>query len=88
MYRKYYSYNDMPEPIKPSKPINIPKPQPPKLEKQKEIIPEPQKKNPNFLSRFEKDDLILAAVLLVLLMDECDDWLLIAVIGGLLFFNK
>lgn len=88
MYRKYYSYNDMPEPIKPSrqsKQHNLPAPV---KEVKKEIIPEPKKKKDSFLDRFEKDDLILAAVLLVLLMDECDDWLLIAVIGGLLFFDK
>ena len=86
MYRKYYSYNDMPKPIKPPPPTPAPKIVPQKTEHGKDIAV--QHKGKSFLRGIENDDLILAAVLLVLLMDECDDWLLLAVIAGLLFFNK
>lgn len=76
----------MPKPIKPPPPAPVPKPVPQKTQSRQEIAVQPQKKG--FLRGIENDDLILAAVLLVLLMDECDDWLLLAVIAGLLFFDK
>lgn len=74
MYRKYYSCNDMPKPVLP--------PSPPKL---------PAKKPPpggGLLSGVEKDDLILGAILLVLLLDGCNDKLLLAALGFLLFDGR
>lgn len=76
----------MPKPIKPPPPAPLPKILPQKTQSRQEIAVQPPKKG--FLRGIENDDLILAAVLLVLLMDECDDWLLLAVIAGLLFFDK
>ncbi len=69
-------------------PIKTQKPQKAVAEVKKEILPIAEKRKEGILSRFEKDDLILAAVLIILLMDGCDDWLLVAVIGGLFLFDK
>ena len=57
MYRKYYSYSDMPVPV-----INNP---PKSLEetKKQENIKKPESKK-----RFQNDDLILIAVFLLLIM--------------------
>lgn len=48
--------------------------------------PAPLKKTPQggILAGFERDDLILAAILLVLVLDGCNDKLLLAAIGFLL----
>lgn len=84
MYRRYYSYNDMPT-IAPKKNTE------PKEEKSS---PQPEKKktsnslfeNGKFLGRFETDDLILLIVIFVLLADECDDTLLLLALA-FIFFN-
>ncbi len=83
MYRRYYSYNDMPVVQKPKKP-----------EEKKEVIKpvcEVQKKQGLFdggklFGRFELDDLILIAIVLALLLDECDDLLLLAALA-FIFLN-
>ncbi len=75
LYRKYYSYNDMPKPIVPS-PVKI------KEEEVREV-----KKKSEDVAKFsiEKDDIILIAVLLTLLLNNCEDKLLIIAIVALLF---
>lgn len=82
MYRKYYSFNDMPQPVRHQQ-NSEPKPQVPAVCDEQS---KPAVKNDGLLSKFEKDDLILAAVLLALIMDDCEDKLLIAAIGALLLF--
>lgn len=77
MYRKYYSYSDMPQQIKPHMPATA-----------KECVELPAKKSGNILGGFENDDLILAAVLAILLMDGCNDKLLIAAVAMLLLSDK
>lgn len=79
MYRKYYSYSDMPQPIVP-----VPPPQ------HKEVVPVEKKepKKDGILSNFERDDLILIVVLVILLMDECSDKLLLGALGVLFFSDK
>lgn len=72
MYRKYYSCNDMPEPILPPKPP----------------AKKPPPKGGGAPAGFEKDDLILGAILLVLLLDGCNDKLLLAALGFLLFDGR
>ena len=76
MYRKYYSYSDMPVPV-----INNP---PKSLEetKKQENIKKPESKK-----RFQNDDLILIAVFLILIMNDCEDRLLLLNVGAIFFMN-
>lgn len=74
MYRKYYSYNDMPRPISPpSVPVKVSDCAP--------AVPQQKSERSGILSKLSNDDLILVAVLLILLMDGCEDKLLLAAIG-------
>lgn len=87
MYRKYYSYNDMPHPVKP---LPVPGAQTPCTSDKNDCNPcktdnsSPQHKQGGILGNLSNDDLILAAVLIILLMDGCEDKLLLAAIGFLL----
>ena len=48
---------------------------------------EPIKKSPgSIFSNLEIDDLILIGILLILISEESDDWILIALVAFLLFF--
>lgn len=82
MYRKYYSYNDMPIPVNTEKPVDIKKnnsEKPTKIE---------SKKDNGFgglFGNFQADDIILALVILTLLTDDCDDKLLLGAIAFILF---
>ena len=76
MYRSY-SYNDMPKPItqkKCDKPLSPP---------QKEMAKcKEEKKEGNFIfGNFEADDIILLIVILALILEDCEDKLLIAALG-------
>ena len=77
MYRKFYSYNDMPV-IK--QPTPMPKPH-------EEHKPQPKKENHQngLLSGLENDDIILLVVLLILIMDNCEDRLLLLALGFIFF---
>ena len=74
MYRRYYSYNDMPQMIvhneeerkKPEK----------KQEQKKEEVCKPCPNNKIF-GNFELDDIILGIVILALLIDDGDDSVLL-----------
>ena len=81
MYRKYYSYNDMPDPIKPAPKLAAPPSEPAKTECKKA-----EKKDTIF--GFKKDDLIIAAVIVMLLVNDCDDKLLLMILAGLLLFDS
>ena len=72
MYRKYYSYNDMPKPVPAAatpeggvhkKPAEAPK------------LIEGDNKKP--FTNLETDDIILLAVILLLLANDCEDKLLL-----------
>ena len=84
MYRRYYSYNDMP--------IIAPKKQPEIKEEKPAPAPEKKKssnslfENGKLLGRFEADDLILLIIIFVLLADDCDDTLLLLALA-FIFFN-
>lgn len=87
MYRRYYSYNDMP-----TLPQNQTHEKPP--EKKEECVPtkkQPQNfsffENGKLLGRFETDDIILLVVIFLLLADECEDKLLLLAIA-FIFFNS
>lgn len=57
----------------------------PKMPKPKEIVP--QKKSPgSIFSNLEMDDIILIGILIILISEESDDWILIALVAFLLFF--
>lgn len=65
MYRKYYSYNDMPQPVS-------------GIHKKEELkIPQTNK----ILGNFETDDIILAIVIIMLLANDCNDKLLLLAIA-------
>ena len=71
MYRKFYSYNDMPQLAKPGKP---PSPEPP-------VHTPPPPAEGKLFGKFETDDIILGIVILLLLLDDCDEKLLLLAIG-------
>ena len=80
MYRTY-SYNDMPIPVQ-RRNEDMRKPMPPpkkEIECKEEKIEKKCEKNDNggILSGIGTDDLILIVVALVLLIDDCDDKLLL-----------
>lgn len=84
MYRKYYSYNDMPVPVKDG---NVQKTE--TVCKDVEVEKKSAnaigtKKNGGILSGIANDDIILLVVILALLMDGCEDKLLLAAIAFVL----
>ncbi len=82
MYRNYYSYSDMPKPLKPQPLPEKQSPPPEKIHKErKDAKPLSLLENGKILGRFEIDDVILIVVVLLLLADDCDDTLLLLAIG-------
>lgn len=79
MYRSY-SYNDMPKPImhpyekKPQKNEC-------KEENHQKPIKKKEEKNDGFLANLETDDFILLIVILALILDDCDDKILLIALG-------
>ncbi len=74
MYRRYYSYSDMPQLIKKDlpeeKPCEKPKPEPVCAP----CAPQTQQQGAGKLfGKFETDDIILGIIILALLMDDGDD---------------
>ncbi len=84
MYRKYYSYNDMPT-VKPAPlenagaPSQPPAPAPPPehVSALNEHIPEKRAETSGVLGGAATDDIILGAIIFALLNDGCDDKLLL-----------
>lgn len=74
MYRKYYSYNDMPTPL--NKNENT---QP--IHKAEEVKREENK----FFGKFETDDIVIAVVIIMLLANDCDDKLLLLALAFVFF---
>jgi hypothetical protein len=74
MYRKYYSYSDMPQPVtdrhqscaEPAREVH---------KKENEICEKEQ--NNKLFGKFDTDDIILAVVAVMLLANDCDDKLLL-----------
>ncbi len=82
MYRNFYSYNDMPQPIRPesnkgSEKKSSPCPVPPKNNEGGLGLLE----NGKLFGKFELDDVILIVVALILFADDCDDTLLLLAIA-------
>ncbi len=73
MYRRYYSYNDMPQVLRHSG--EMPKAPPQKKEPCEKPCPPPC--DNNFLGKLEMDDIILGIVILALLLDGSDDGMLL-----------
>ncbi len=74
MYRRYYSYNDMPQMVVHSEEERK-KPEK-KQEVKKEEVRKPVQSNKIF-GNFELDDIILGVVILALLLDDGDDSVLL-----------
>lgn len=80
MYRRYYSYNDMPVPVR-----SETKPDPVKNSVSKK---EPQRmKKKSIINDFKLDDIIILAVIFILLIDDCDDILLLGALA-FIFLNR
>lgn len=73
MYRRYYSYSDMPQLVR--RDDEKPKPKPP--EKENCVKDCPPRCNNKLLGKFETDDVILGVVILALLLDDSDDSILL-----------
>lgn len=78
MYRRYYSYSDMPQLIRKDlpeeKPCESPKPEPACAP----CTPQTQQQGGGKLfGKFETDDIILGIIILALLMDDGDDSVLL-----------
>lgn len=81
MYRKYYSYNDMPQIAKKESVPVVIEPSPPvhtaeKPQKQSGLI-----QDGKLFGRLANDDIILIIVIFILLADDCDDKLLLLALG-------
>lgn len=78
MHKNYYSYNDMPQPVPPvsraQSTASPPPHHPESLEEEIGFI-----SGGKVLGKYETDDIILAAVIFILLINDCrDDALLLA----------
>ena len=74
MYRKYYSYNDMPTAVcKSENAVPVHKGE------------EPKKEDNRFFGKFETDDIILAVVMVMLLANDCNDKLLLLALAFVFF---
>lgn len=82
MYRKYYSYNDMPKPIYEQQPRNEQCTAP--IHKKEQELCESNKNNKLF-GLFDNDDIILAIVIIILLGNDCDDKLLLLALAFIFF---
>ena len=80
MYRKYYSYSDMPQITKAEPRHEVIRPEPPvhsqALEEKAGFM-----QDGKILGKFEVDDVILIVVAIILLADDCDDKLLLLALG-------
>lgn len=79
MYKTYH-YDNMPRPVRHDPPPGPPEP-PKKPEK-----PEKRESSGGLFGNLKTDDILLIAVILLLLADDCEDKLLIAALG-LIFFS-
>lgn len=70
MYRKYYSYSDMPQLVSNRENKEC-------VEKKEQLCIEEVKNNGKILGKFEPDDLLLAIIIIALLMDDGGDTTLI-----------
>ena len=81
MYRSY-SYNDMPKPIPYKKPSNSSS-----REREDKCVEEKKEKKENSgfdLFGLQTDDIILLIIILALIINDCEDKLLIAALGFIL----
>ena len=79
MYRSY-SYNDMPKPIMHTYEEKPQKKECKEEKHDKEICKKEEKHN-GILANLETDDLILLIVILALVIDDCDDKILLIALG-------
>lgn len=70
MYRRYYSYSDMPQMVKKEEPKVV-------CEEKPQKCIEKEQPNNKLFGKFETDDIILGIVILALLLDDGDDSVLL-----------
>ena len=71
MYRKYYSYSDMPQIVKKNDCTPV--------EEKPQCNPCPTQEQGSFLSKLSTDDILLAVIIIALIMDDnADNALIIA----------
>jgi len=80
MYRSCYSINDMPK-LKEKEKVSVPE-----KREQAPVHKKEERQNglfdgESFLSRLEKDDIILIIVAIILLADDCEDKLLLVALA-------
>ena len=76
MYRRYYSVNDMPQLV-----TKCEKEQKPQKACKEVHIENQKREEKSFFSKLETDDIILIAIALLLLADDCDDKMLLLAIA-------
>ncbi len=79
MYRRYYSYNDMPQIVNKcdKKEDNVHNKEDKKEDCKNECREVKKCENGKLLGRFELDDVILGVIILAILLDDGDDGLLL-----------
>ncbi len=97
MYRKYYSYNDMPVPadthreekkaaaVRETAELTEVKDT---CAETSEPVMKPYDRSGRLFGRFENDDILLLAVIFILLADGCDDDLLIIALAAIFIMGK
>ena len=80
MYRKVYSYNDMPRVPEVSREDK-------KIRTENTVLKREEKNFGGLFKNLQKDDIILIAAVFLLLMDDCDDLLLIGALA-LVFLTR
>lgn len=91
MYRRYYSYNDMPQIARPPTPRREENHERPQKAADEQKPQEHVSKNAapsgglfeggKLFGKFETDDVILLIIVAALILDDCDDKLLLAALG-------
>lgn len=90
MYKSYH-YNNMPQPVAPKPENSAPRPRPEQEKKMNETAIScdersvTESKRNTFIGNLKNDDIILLVVVFILLMDECDDKLLLIMLGFIFF---
>ena len=80
MYRNFYSYNDMPHPIRAEESTKHSPPASAVHKNENAAVPAIVE-NGKLFGKFELDDVILIVVAIILFAGECDDTLLLIAVG-------
>ena len=90
MYKSYH-YDNMPQPVVPKPENSAPRARPEQEKKMNKTAIScdersvTESKRNTFIGNLKNDDIILLVVVFILLMDECDDKLLLIMLGFIFF---